>query len=350
MAVMLVTRKNVDFEEAVRTIGITDDVEAKTFTRNAEGRKLYQIMGELWRNEWVEPAKTSPRIKHDEPRSSVQFITTAEGKRETSKTLIDSGKWLWFQPGLIPTLFERRGGSLEWHTRDTGSVKCSPSYKVHFGVNSLGLVNAYAKDVAHLPEWQQKIWAGFNIGPEGKASKELFAAQAQGVPANTQAPEAYLSIAVELLGRRFTKRFGSNLFRAHPDSTPLVAKCHRFRVLKESGLYDPAKHLFRLTADHIDTQVLHAIVAPPEGENWGSLKSLEKVLATVVAAREAYLLLGPLHGIYNLRIADAHIPSADLDDAFTLTSVDRTAPFVIQGGQLIHACVNCLHLIADALK
>jgi hypothetical protein len=100
MAVMHLIRKNLDFEEDVPTIDITDDVEVKTFTKNAEGRKLYQIMGELWRNEWVEPAKTSPRIKHDDPRPSVQFITNSAGRRETAKTLIGSGKWLWFQAGL----------------------------------------------------------------------------------------------------------------------------------------------------------------------------------------------------------------------------------------------------------
>lgn len=58
-------------------------------------------------------------------------------------------------------------GPLQWHTRDTGQVRCSPDSGVHFGMNKLGLVNVYAKDIALLPAWQQRLWVGFNVGPEG---------------------------------------------------------------------------------------------------------------------------------------------------------------------------------------
>jgi hypothetical protein len=59
---------------------------------------------------------------------------------------------LWFKPDLILALIDRRGGSLEWCTRETGGVKGSPDCRVPFGINSLGLVNTYAKDVALFPE------------------------------------------------------------------------------------------------------------------------------------------------------------------------------------------------------
>jgi len=71
-------------------------------------------------------------------------------------------------------------------------VGCSPDYTVHFGINSLGLLNVYAKDIGLLPEWQQRIWAGYNVGPDGKVSKELLASQIDAEPADTQAPEAFL--------------------------------------------------------------------------------------------------------------------------------------------------------------
>ena len=38
---------------------------------------------------------------------------------------------------------------------------------MHFGVNALGFVNVFAKDIGFLREWEQQIWAGFNVGPEG---------------------------------------------------------------------------------------------------------------------------------------------------------------------------------------
>ena len=34
-----------------------------------------------------------------------------------------------------------------------------PDYKVHFGVNRVGLITVYAYDIARLPVWQQRTWA-----------------------------------------------------------------------------------------------------------------------------------------------------------------------------------------------
>src|SRR5207245_1121247 len=57
MAVLHVMRTNLDFDEDVPRIGISDESTTSSFTRKlSEGRKLYRVAGEVWRNEWVEPA------------------------------------------------------------------------------------------------------------------------------------------------------------------------------------------------------------------------------------------------------------------------------------------------------
>jgi hypothetical protein len=351
MAVLRVTRTNLDFEEDVPQIGISDETATSSFTRKvSERRKLYRVIGEVWRDEWVEPGDRSTRIRRDEPQPPIAFVVDAAGKKQTAKSLIDSGRWLWFKPDIIPALMERRGGALEWYTRETGGVRGSPDYRVPFGINSLGLVNAYAKDVTLQPEWLQRVWAGFNVSPEGKVSAELFSAQGQGIPARTQPLEPSLRVSVAVLNEAFTNRFGMPLFRPHADSEEVFRSCHRFKVLSPSGLYGLAKDLVRVVVEHIDTAALHKIVAPPQGEKWGSLKSLEKVLGTVTGEERAYAALAPLHGIYNLRLADAHVTSEDLDEAYALAHVDRTLPFVMQGRDLLIKCVSSLHAIADALN
>jgi hypothetical protein len=351
MAVLHVTRTNLDFDEDVPRIGISDDSATSSFTRKlSEKRKLYRVAGEVWRAEWVEPGGRSTRIRGDEPHPPVSFVVDAAGKKQIAKSLIDSGRWLWFKPEVIPALIDRRGGSLEWYTRETGGVKGSPDYRVHFGINSLGLVTAYAKDVALLPEWLQRVWSGFNVSPEGKVSAELFQAQGQGVPASTQAPEAFLPIGIAVLNSAFTNRFGRALFRPRTDATEEFKSCHRFKALSASGLYGLAKELVRVVVEQVDTSALHKIVAPPEKENWGSLKSLEMVLATVTGETRAHAALGPLHGIYNLRLADAHVASKDLDEAYALAHVNRGLPFVMQGRDLLVTCVTSLHKIADVAK
>lgn len=351
MAVMHVARTNLDFEEDVPRIGISDEAVTSSFTRKlSEARELYRVEGELWRDEWVEPGPSSIRIRRDESDQPVAFIVDAGGKKEIAPKLKGGGRWLWFKPEVVPALIERRGGALEWYTRETGSVRGSPDYKVHFGINSLGLVNAYAKDVAYLPEWLQRIWSGCNVSPEGKVSPELFSAQGQGIPASTQPPEPFLPIGVALLSDAFKTRFGITLFRPHTDPDEAFKSCHRFRVLNASGLYTLAKDLARVVLEHIDTAQLHTIVPPLPNEKWGSLKSLERVLATVTGDETAYSMLSPLHGIYNLRLADAHITTKDLDGAYALARIDKTLPFVMQGRDLLIACVSSLHLIADALN
>jgi len=351
MAVLRVTRTNLDFDEDVPRIGISDDTATSSFTRKlSEERKLYRVAGEVWRAEWIEPGKRSPRIRGDEPASPISFVVDAAGKKQNAKSLIGSGIWLWFRPDLIPTLIERRGGSLEWYTRETGGVRGSPDCRVPFGINSLGLVNAYAKDVALLPEWLQGVWAGFNVSPEGGVSAELLSAQGRGVPARTLAPESLLPDGKDILNDSFTKRFGVALFRPHALSGETFKSCHRFKALSASGLYGLAKELVRVVVEHIDTAALHKIVAPPKTEKWASLKSLEKVLATVIGEDKARAALGPLHGIYNLRLADAHIASKDLDEAYESARVDRALPFVMQGRDLLVTCLTSLHTIADGLK
>ena len=190
IAVFHASRTDVDESDDIPDIsGIPTDqnIKSSSWERTFEGTRLFMVMGSLWRNEWLEPAKTSPRIRRDPLPPSVFFIVDEQGTKETKETLADSGRWLWFKPDVIMALAHRRGGSLAWYTGDTGAVSCSPDCS-NFGINRLSLVNVYAKDVVLLPEWQQRIWAGHNVGPEGGVSEELLASQVRAEPARTQAP------------------------------------------------------------------------------------------------------------------------------------------------------------------
>jgi hypothetical protein len=348
--VMHVARKNVDFQEDVPRIGVSDEVVTDSWTVQHKGDKLVRVWGELWRNEWIEPAEHSPRVRGDRLPSSVFFIMDSAGTRRSGDNLEGTGGWLWFLPEVIVQLSHRRGGGLQWYTRDTGGVRCSPSTSyLPFGVNNLGLVNVFAKDIGFLPEWIQTIWSGFNVRPEGGVSEELLAAQAEGNPADTQAPEAYLTKAFNLLNGMTRRKLGFALFRAHERFQSLACEAHRFRSTDRGSFFSLAKDLARLTADAIDTAAIQKVVAPPKGEKWGSLKSLEALIALKVGPARAHTLLGPLFGVYELRQADAHLPTSDADSALGLVKVDQRAPFVTQGYQLLHSYVSSLYSLGEAL-
>lgn len=225
-----------------------------------------------------------------------------------------------------------------------------PDCGVHFGVNRLSLINVYAKDVVLLPEWQQRIWAGFNVSPEGGVSEELLASQVRANPARTQAPEEFLGKGLELLNVLSQKQLGVSILKGNDFIRELLPTIHRFRAVDNAGLYSLAKDVARVTADSLDAAAMQTIVHPPKDVKWGSLKTLENLIASRVGANAARLTMGALAGVYELRHADAHLPSSELDEALALVGVDHGLPSVLQGYQLLHAVVSSIFGVVKVLQ
>ena len=353
VAVFHVARTDVDETDDVPDISIfpTDEsTESSSWGKGFEGRKLFRILGDLWRNEVIGPGASSPMVRGDKVAPTVFFIIDAEGNKVCGRDLIGAGKWLWFKPDVIMALAHRRGGALTFHTEQTGSVSCSHGYGVDFGVNDLGLINVYAKDIGRLPEWQQQIWAGYNTSPEGGVSAELLASQVKARPANTQAPERYLSLAIKEANDLSQEKLGIKIFRDHEAIPELLTKTHRFRAIDEGSLFALAKDLARIFADGLDAEAMQTIVAPPKNENWGSIKSLENLLASKYDRDLIREITAPLVGVYELRHADAHLPSSDIEDSFKLIHIDRTLPFVHQGFQMLHNVVSSIYGVIKGLE
>jgi hypothetical protein len=180
-AVLHVSRTNVDFEIDVPSLGnvADEDVCSNSWTVRKGGRKLCHVEGELWRDEWVEPATHSIRVRGDKVPSAASFIIDAAGARASADNLNegDVGRWLWFSAQIVTTILARREGSLAWYTRDTGGLCLPGGSCVHFGLNEKDLLTVYASDVSRLPEWQRQIWVGFNVAPNGGVSRELLSAR-----------------------------------------------------------------------------------------------------------------------------------------------------------------------------
>jgi hypothetical protein len=353
VAVFQTWRTDVDNDEDVPVFGPENDSntagQSTTFERG--GQKAYRVEGELWREEWIEPADRSVRVRGDKPEEEVFYSVDASGKRLPDSALNseDVGRYLWFRPAVIAALLQFRGADLRWYTAQTGSVKCSPDYSTHFGVNREGLINVYAYDIAKLPYWQQRVWSGHNATPEGQVSSELLDSQQRCKPAGTKAPEAEFDGLLSQLNSAFAKRYGSPIFRSHDSTEAILKRVHRFRALDAAGLLALAKDIARLTADSIDVGVLRVIVTPPEGENWRSLRHLEKALSTRVDAGTARAALAPLAGIYELRLGDAHLPSSEIEEAYKLAGVNPTDAPIVQAVALVSGATESLKQILSFL-
>ncbi len=327
-----------------------ENTTSSSWEKNFDGRKLFRIDGQIWKNEWIDPAKVSSRVREDETAATIFFIVDEEGTKENKETLKSGGRWLWFKPDVMMALSHRRGGSLSWYTRDTGGVRCSPDYRIHFGMNDLGLINVYAKDIALLPDWQQQIWSGYNVSPEGGVSDELLASQVQASPATTKAPEAFLGKGVQRLNEVAKEVLNITLFKEHEAIPELRKRIHRFRAIDKDGLYSLAKDIARITADSLNTVEIQKIAPPPKGEKWGSLKSLENLLVLKLGRDLARKITASLVGTYELRLADAHLPKTEIDEAFELLNIDQGKPYVVQAAQMIDACVISIFTVIEVIK
>ena len=325
--------------------------EQRTFNRPQHG--FHAIEGEFRREEWLEAAASSPRVRHDEIPSAVTFIIDGAGNRQSADKLNneDIGKWLWFKPGVVPAILSHRGASIEWYTRFTAGISLSSAGpSVHFGLNLKGLVVTYARDVARLLEWERVIWAGFNVAPDGGLPDELKLAQVGGEVADTQAPEKFLGRALVALDAASTLRWGWPLLREHARAEEIASSIHRYRALDETGFLALAKDIARLTADSIDTVQLQTLLTLAKGEKLGSLKSLERGLGTLVSSEEARSAMTVLVGVYDLRLGDAHLPSEKLREAFGLAGVSEEEPPLFRAAHLIHNVTAAIFHIAELIE
>lgn len=327
-----------------------ENVKSDFFEKSFQGKKLYRIMSELWKFEWINPGKSSPIILGNEHPIDIYYITDAEGKKESGNSLTKGGKWLWFKPELITNLLSVRGSFLNWYTKDTGSVSCAPNGGIHFGVNDLGLITVYAKDVGYLPAWQQQIWAGFNIAPEGGVSKELHDSQIKAEPTSTLAPEAFIERVIKEINEETKKQLNIRYFRGHHSVSEIIKTINRFRAIDEKGLFSLAKDIARIIVDDVDIESVQKIVIPPKNTKWGSLKTIENLLALKIPSVDARKILSPIAGVYELRHADAHLPSSDVEKSFSLIQIDRSLPYITQGYQMINACIDNLYEILRILQ
>lgn len=351
--VMHVKRTDVDEEKDVPKYDFPKDgdTESESWTKKFEGEKLYRISGELWKEYWIEPAEISPIVKGDKESPTAFFITDAQGTQESKETL-DNGqsRWLWFNPSIVNEILKYRDGYLNWYTRDTGGLGFSESDGVHFGVNSIGLINVYAKDIGLLPDWQQKIWSGFNVAPEGGVASELQASQMRATPAATMAPEEHLVKGLELMNQKVFDIYNVNIWEGNEKISKIMSEVHRFRATNEEGLYALAKDVSRVVADNINLQALRSIIPAEGNKDIRSLKALELLTSQHSTEEFAHMVMSPLFGTNDLRQQDAHIPSSDIAQAKKHARIDETQPTIIQAHQMLAACVTSIHTIWQQLK
>lgn len=353
-AVFTARRTDVDPEEEVPDFSGNDDEATETETREGvrggDGGRFH-VSGEMWRGEWIEPAAKACRIGYGEPHEVLMVQLDGDGGRVDLESLNreEVGKYLWFRPSVVNDLLSRRGAALKWYTHDTGGISPSPDWLLHFGVNKLGLINAYAYDVARRPLWERRIWVAHNCRPDGGVSVELMQAQMACKPASTKSPEFMFHYALDWIDQVFREKFNITLFRDHHEVKELASRAHRFRAMDESSLRSLAKDLVKISIERINKKSL--IDALGEGKSdQGTLKLLQRLLAKHTDEDYAYTRMTPLFGVYDLRGADAHLSGSDINECYERVGLDRSLPLTKQAEQLIQSVADAFGITGTELR
>lgn len=340
-------RTDTDYSEDIPVYGFPTDetIYSESYGVEPKGRKLVQAIGEIWKKEWIRPAAKSPRVKGDRVPSKIEFIVDNEGNTETSGTLVSPSRWLWFHPNVINDLLKKRTGVLSWYTENTGNVGGAWNRSVHFGVNSIGLINVYAKDIGQMRETDKRTWATHNVSPEGGVSAELLMSQMQANPAGTIAPEQKFFSLIDDIQKISKSKLGSDLFRGHSSEKNISRKIHRFQATSLEGFYLLCKEITRFLIERIDMDVLKKL--KKEDDKLGTLKRLENILTAL--GYDGRKIMGVLVGVYELRIADAHLPSTDkITESMQLVGVDYEEMKLNSGKKLIENINSSLTQIKEA--
>jgi len=332
-------RTDIDEEEDAPVMGpeTNENTDHESSEGNKSGYDGVRVESEFWRNEWIEHQGISKRVRGDIDTNLPQFIVETDSTRIASSELNneDVGRWLWFRSSIVNELLGLRGFSLEWYTAETGAIKSTSGYSVHFGINSADLITVYAYDIARLPSWEQHLWAAHNVVPEGKVSSELLDSQVKAQPASTHAVEELLFEVMSLLENGFEQDFNVSLFSHELSREEFFKKISRFNSKDEASLLRLAKEIVRVFSDRLNIKELRNLSTHSNKDKLGSNKLLQDILSQKVGDDTARKVFGSIVGAYDMRVGDAHPTSSKIEEALKLAGIDDENTFLRQGQQLI---------------
>ena len=61
-------------------------------------------------------------------------------------------------------------------------------------------------------------------------------------------------------------------------------------------------------------------------------------------------ITAPLVGTYELRLADAHLPSSKISEAYNLIGIDDTQSYIHQAHHMLHQCVTSIYTIINVIQ
>lgn len=295
-----------------------------------------------------------------------RFIVNNEGERQSLPqntyigNYIENGVgelgYLYFRPEVLQKYLQVPGYNVFFHMRNWG-VASLPGDRgtIDVGINSHGLVNAFAPDIADLSSAEQAYWASFSSLPNGEICEELFQTRMQQNPPNSPGVVDLIREARSQLNSAFQNQITADLFS---DIEPSEQELRRLSVgaigNQFTEVLDLARILYGWVIETMQVDPLRNTLTSLGGtvdKNLKQIKLLEKILvARGLDQTQARAVTAPLVGLNELRIGSAHIGNPELEHAFQLMRV-AAVPEVprLAWNLCVDAVANCLCSISSSL-
>ena len=292
----------------------------------------------------------SPWYCYDLPpeASKLEFITDAEGRKRTLNT---SPPYLYFRPGVLRKYLKNPYDSVFFHMRSWGTAQTAGAIEpIDVGINSAGLVNAFALDLEKQRSAEQQYWASFSCLPSDPVCEELFQTRMQHNPPKSPGTVELIQTEITRLNASFETRFGEPV---HNDIPPHEKTMQRLSVgpLEENWdeVAELAKDLYSWVAEGLRIATLRKpLDAEAFDKDWKQFKLLETLMSRVLGCGQSDLTatMGPLKDLNSLRVTHAHNLIVDRFRHFDLKDRRvREAWFIVVDG-----IVRALRLLSDHLE
>jgi len=294
------------------------------------------------------------------------FIVNDEGQKQVlprnthfgtyTQNGIGNYGYLYFRLEVLQKYLQVPNYSVFFHMRNWG-VASLPGDRgtIDVGINSQGLVNAFAPDIAKLSVNEQSYWASFSSLPSGEVCKEMFETRIQCNPPNSLGVIELIRNARTKLNKVFIDKFSVDLFKDMEPSSQELSRLSVGSIFNQyTDVTELSKILYGWAIETMQVDSLRnalVLLGGTVDKNLRQIKLLEKILiAKGLDEPKARSITAPIVGLNNLRIGAAHIGSLELEPNFKLMGAS-SIPEPRAGWILcVDAIALCLENIAVNLK
>jgi hypothetical protein len=219
---------------------------------------------------------------------------------------------------------------------------------IDVGINSAGLVNAFAPHIGQLIISEQAYWSSFSSLPSGEICDEMFQTRMQQKPPHSPGLTETIEVSMSKLSEAVQGISPQQLFSGAVPSKENLRKLSVGPVAdRDDEVLELAKILFGWVIETMEIGSLRAaltVTGATIDKNLRQIKLLERLLtAKGVPESQARAVTAPLVGLNELRIGSAHIGKTEFEKSFKLLT-SSVAPTTARDRWLV-----CVDAVADSL-